>query len=129
MSINLESFITEEFLQKCSEGLARRVQREDNRASRIHSHYPDDEKFKELIYKVLLKYKSAEYKRRYLHIEPPEGLLDVLVSYASRYGRDACVEECEEYGNMFTTELYFCRGFYFHRMCGQGSYCHIFRKL
>lgn len=129
MSFDLASIITEEFIQECSDAIARKVQREDSRAERIHSHYPDDEKFKDLIYKVLLKYQSADYKRRYTRTEPPEGLLGVLVSYASRYGRDASVEECEEYGNMFTTELYFCRGFYFHQMCGQGSCCHIFRKL
>lgn len=129
MSMDLTSIVTEEFFQECYDAIARKVQREDNWANRIHFHYSDDEKFKELIDKVLHKYQSIEYKKRYTRTEPPEGLLWVLLSYARRFGRDANVEECDAYGNMFTTELYFCRGFYFHQMSGQGSYCHIFRKL
>jgi hypothetical protein len=41
--------------------------------------------------------------------------------YAEKYGRECSEEEWNQYGNMFTSSLFFCSGYYFNRMDGQGS--------
>lgn len=64
------------------------------------------------------KYKDSWYKRGY---EPPESLFWFLFDYAEKYGRECDEQELEQYGNMFTSCLFFVNGYYFNRMDGQGS--------
>lgn len=73
--------------------------------------------------KVIQKYNTDKYKDRWhgRGIEPPEDLFWFLFRYAKRYGRVCTNEEWSKYGNMFTSDLFFCDGYYFNQMDGQGS--------
>ena len=94
----------------------------------------DSESFSTLVEKIIARYESREYRDKFLDKgkEPPETLYWLLLDYASRYGRDCAVDgtmaEWRNYGNSFTTELYFCDGYYFNRMDGQGSIVRIIKE-
>ena len=79
--------------------------------------------FVEFTEKVIAKYDSNKYRDSWYSrgIEPPEDLFWFLFHYAEKYGRECNEEECKQYGNMFSSALFFCNGYYFHRMDGQGS--------
>ena len=87
-------------------------------------------KFKELIEKAIVKYNSDKYREKWykLGIEPPELLFWTLFDYAEKYGRKCKQKEFKKYGNMFTTALFFCDGYYFNRMDGQGSAIEIYKS-
>lgn len=80
-------------------------------------------RFKEFTEKVIEKYNSQQYKNRWRNRgpEPPETLFWFLFEYAQVYGRECNVDEWNKHANMFTAELYFCEGYYFNLMNGQGS--------
>jgi len=86
--------------------------------------------FVEFTEKVILKYNDSKYRYRWLKrgIDPPEDLMWFLSVYAEKYGRECNESEWKEYGNEFTTSLFFCDGFYFNQMDGQGSIIKIIKK-
>lgn len=79
--------------------------------------------FSEFTEKVIAKYSSDKYRDYWYNrgIEPPEDLLWFLFQYAEKYGRECNEEEWVKHANMFTSALYFCNGYYFNRMDGQGT--------
>lgn len=79
--------------------------------------------FVQFIEKVIKKYNSDKYRDSLYKrgIEPPEDLFWFLFHYAEKYGRECNKEEWEQYGNMFSSALFFCNGYYFNRMGGQGG--------
>lgn len=95
----------------------------DRQAERLHKMVD----FEGFVDKVIAKYESDEYRSRWWSrgIEPQEMLFDVLLHYASKYGRDLGLGEYLEQSNPFTAELKYCRGYYFHLMIGQGSVIHV----
>jgi hypothetical protein len=80
-------------------------------------------KFELLLEKSIEKYNSDVYIKRWRSrsIEPPEDLYWFLFNYAKTYGRECNEEEWHQYGNMFSSELFFCNGYIFNQMDGQGS--------
>ncbi len=79
--------------------------------------------FVPIMEKVIAKYESEAYVDRWMRrsIHPPEDLYDFFMEYAEIYGRECNEEEMGQYGNMFTEALFFCDGYYFNLMHGQGS--------
>ena len=65
--------------------------------------------FRDLIEKIMVKYSSKEYKSRFKYYEPKESLFSFLLEYF------------EKYGNYFMTCLYKLHDYYFGLMVGQGS--------
>lgn len=86
--------------------------------------------FEQFTEKVIEKYNSDKYRDRYYNrgIEPPKFLFWVLFNYAQKYGRKCNKNEWKQYGNLFSSDLFFCNGFYFNRMDGQGSIIQITKK-
>ena len=80
--------------------------------------------------KVITKYSTLKYRDRWYNrgIEPPEELFWFLFNYAEKYGRECNKEEWSQYGNMFTSALFFCNGYYFNKMVGQGSVINIIKE-
>lgn len=95
---------------------------------RFHKNYSS--RFSELVDKVEKKYSSEEYRNRWYKrgIEPHEELLWFFYSYAQKYGREATRLEWTEYSNTFTSELYYCLGYFFNVMNGQGTVIHIIKE-
>lgn len=87
--------------------------------------------FVEFTEKVIAKYDSDKYKNNWYSrgIEPPEDLFWFLFYYAEKYGRKCNEEEWMQYGNMFTSDLFFCNGYYFNRMDGQGSVIKVIKQI
>jgi hypothetical protein len=79
--------------------------------------------FEQFIEKVIAKYNSVKYRNNWYSrgIEPPEDLFWFLFNYAEKYGRECNEEEWEQYGNVFSSALFFCNGYYFNKMDGQGT--------
>ena len=104
----------------------RRENVRDSQLKRLHQ----SGKFKEFTEKVIAKYSTNEYADRWLkrHIEPEEALYWFLFFYAKKYGTEATNNEYDLYGNMFTSELYHCEGYWFNKMDGQGSVIQISNK-
>ena len=117
-----EWFDSEEGKKSIAE-FAEKVEREEriktNQLERLH----DSGKFLELTKKAIEKYNTNKYRYNWYKrgIEPPESLFWFLFEYAEMYGRDCEEKEYEQYGNMFTSSLFFINGYYFNRMDGQGS--------
>jgi hypothetical protein len=79
--------------------------------------------FEQFTEKVIAKYNSDKYRDSWYGrgIEPPEDLFWFLFNYAEKYGRECNEEEWEQYGNVFSSALFFCNGYYFNKMDGQGT--------
>ena len=79
--------------------------------------------FSDFVEKVIVKYTSEEYTERWYKrgFEPQESLYWFLYQYAEKYGRKCNKTEHKKYGNMFTSGLFFCDGYFLNRMDGQGS--------
>ena len=86
--------------------------------------------FNEFVEKVIDKYNSDNYRERWYKrgIEPIEELYWFLFEYAKLYGREATDDEWVKISNMFTTALYYCNGYFFERMDGQGSCINIIKE-
>lgn len=84
----------------------------------------------EIIQKIIDKYNSDNYVRRWLKrsYEPPENLYWFLFSYSEKYGIECSEEEYNKYSNMFTSSMYYCSGFIFMIMDGQGTAVKIYKK-
>jgi len=100
---------------------------EDNQIIRFHEKYSP--RMDEIMEKIIGKYNSQEYLKRWLDrgYEPPEPLLFFLELYAQEYGREATIEEYEEHGNMFTSSIYIAHNWYFMIMHGQGTVVKIWK--
>jgi len=87
-------------------------------------------RFTELVEKCIAKYSSNEYRNKWynLGIEPPESLYFFLYEYAERYGNLCNETEWATHGNTFTKSLYYCNGYYFNLMLGQGCKVKIIKK-
>lgn len=83
------------------------------------------ERRREIILKIVNKYKSNEYKDRYWkkRVEPQEYLLSVLLEYAAMYGEEVDIDE----DDMFATESYVFDDIIITLHCGQGSFISIER--
>lgn len=81
------------------------------------------ERFSEIVEMIATKYESRKYRDHWYNqsIEPPEGLYWFLIRYASVYGRELSQQELDKFVNHFTSEIYYCKGYYFQIMNGQGS--------
>jgi hypothetical protein len=86
--------------------------------------------FTEFTEKVIAKYNSVKYRNNWYNrgIEPPNDLFWFLFYYAQKYGRKCNKREWKQYGNMFSSDLFFCNGYYFHRMDGQGSVIQVIKQ-
>lgn len=86
--------------------------------------------FNEFVEKVIVKYNSNKYRNFWYNkgIEPPEKLYWFLFDYAEKYGRTCTEDEYSKYGNVFTGEMFYYRGYYFNKMHGQGSVVQIIKK-
>jgi hypothetical protein len=80
--------------------------------------------------KVVAKYNSNIYRDKWYNrgVEPPEYLLWFLFYYAKEYGRECNEDEWDKYSNMFSSNLFFCDGYYFNRMDGQGSMIEVIKQ-
>jgi hypothetical protein len=105
-------------------------ERQRHMLERFHYRFGDPVKFVALVEKTIAKYEETEYVRHWYSkgIMPPETMYWTLYEYAQRYGRQCVKEEWIEYGNVFTSELYYINGYYFNRMDGQGSVIKVIKK-
>ncbi len=113
-------------MQKFTAKLQSKRRTLDQQLWRAHKKY--DDRFEELIQKILNKYSSDEYLARYqMYQEPQESLLWFGLEYAKRFGRDCTEDEYDTIGNDFTSELFTYKGYWFERMDGQGSIIRVFK--
>jgi hypothetical protein len=125
----LEDPEEEKKIQDYFDKIAKKHEIENNQIERAHAKF--DERFEEIIEKIITKYHSKKYKGREYDrgYEPREELFFFLLKYAEKYGRECeSKEEFLKYGNTFTAELYYYKGYYFNLMIGQGSCVLIFKE-
>lgn len=107
------------------------INREAIRSSQLERFHKGitNERFDNIIEKLLAKYSSNAYKDRWYKrgIEPPESLLYFLYDYAEKYGRESTKEEDRRHANTFTSGLYMLGGWWFMLCVGQGSFIKIWR--
>ena len=117
-----------EFAEKWFAAKERKENIIDSQIERFHKNYSS--RFSELIDKVDKKYNSKEYRNRWYKrgIEPHEELNWFFYLYAQKYGREATRLEWTKYSNTFTSELYYCLGYFFNVMNGQGTVIHIIKE-
>ena len=103
----------------------------ESQLDRLHTYIKDDEHFETIIQKIQNKYESNEYVNKYYSrcFIPSNPLYFFLYHYAEKYGKEATVKEYKAFGNVFTSGLYKCRGYFFNRMDGQGSVIQITKIL
>lgn len=108
--------------------LANEKKIQESQLKRFDAKFKDNFEF--IVEKVLAKYDSKKYRESWYKrsIEPPETLISFLFEYAGKYGRKCKKKEYKKYGNMFTGELRFCKGYYFNLMHGQGSVIHVIKE-
>ena len=102
---------------------AEKIEREERIKTKQLQRLHESGNFLELTEKAIEKYNSDDYIDSWYKrgVEPPESLFWFLFEYAEKYGRECEEQEWEQYGNMFTSSLFFVNGYYFNRMDGQGS--------
>jgi hypothetical protein len=115
-------FDSEEGQKSIAEYLDNLNKRESVLSRQLHRLFMSG-RFVEFTRRVVAKYESDEYRDRWYSrgIEPREDLYYFLMEYAIKYGRKVTKSEIKKYGNIFTSELVFCEGFYFNLTNGQGS--------
>ena len=103
--------------------------RREIKESQLEKSYKYNDRFSEIVDKIILKYDSDKYVNFWYKkgIMPPEPLKFFIYEYSEKYGRECTVEECQKYGNCFTSGIYFINGYYVSRMDGQGSVIEIFK--
>ena len=103
--------------------IAEKIEREERIKTKQLERLYKSGKFLELTEKAIEKYNTDKYRDSWYKrgIEPPESLFWFLFDYAEKYGRECDEKEWGQYGNMFTSSLFFVNGYYFNRMDGQGS--------
>lgn len=107
--------------------LERRRKVKNRQLERLHN----SGKFVELTEKCITKYESDEYQNKCYDrgYEPPCDLYYFLHDYAAKYGRELTEEELNKYSNMFTCSIFYCEGYYFNFMIGQGSCVLVEKKI
>lgn len=117
-----EWFDSEEGKKSIAE-FAEKIEREERIKTNQLERFYKSGKFLELTEKAIKKYNTDKYRDSWYKrgIEPPESLFWFLFQYAEKYGRECEEKEWKQYGNMFTSSLFFIDGYYFNRMDGQGS--------
>jgi hypothetical protein len=99
---------------------------------RIHERFEKDgaQVFREVIDKILAKYESEEYYKRWYGrgMEPPKDLLWYLKDLSNLYGRDTTQEEWEEMVNEFTGRISIYHDHAFMDIYGQGAAIILFRR-
>lgn len=117
-----EWFDSEEGKKSIAE-FAEKIEREERIKTTQLERFHKSGKFLELTEKAIKKYNTDKYRDSWYKrgIEPPESLFWFLFEYAEKYGRECEEKEWKQYGNMFTSSLFFIGGYYFNRMDGQGS--------
>lgn len=113
------------------ENLKKRSEIKYKQLKRFHEKFNEPEKFSYFVEKVLEKYDSDEYRKKWWNLgyEPPEKLKCFLFEYSEKYGRECNKEEWDKYSNDFTSNLYYINGWYFNLMIGQGSFIKIEKKI
>ena len=96
-----------------------------NQIERFHTKY--NHRFEEIVDKIINKYSSDKYYKRYKG-DSPQKLFDFLYEYSKIYGRKCDDDEYETYGSEFTADLRFINGYYISLICGQGSFIKIIKK-
>lgn len=127
----LQEFLESEEGQKRIADFANKLEREEEIVTRQLERFKDRlGNFEQFTEKVIEKYSSDKYRHSWYSrgIEPPEDLFWFLFQYAEKYGRECNEEEWNQYGNMFTSALFFCNGYYFNRMDGQGSVIQVMKQ-
>ena len=109
---------------------ADKINREEEIKNKQLERFHNLGNFEHFTEKVIAKYNSNKYRNYWYDrgIEPPEDLLWFLFYYAEKYGRECSKEEWNKYGNVFTSALFFCNGYYFNRMDGQGSVIQVIKQ-
>lgn len=117
-----EWFDSEEGKKSIAE-FAEKIEMEERIKTNQLERFHKSGKFLELTEKAIKKYNTDKYINSWYKrgIEPPESLFWFLFEYAKKYGRECEEQEWNQYGNMFTSSLFFINGYYFNRMDGQGS--------
>ena len=126
----LQEFLDSEEGQKSNADFADKLNREDEIKTKQLERFNGRGNFAEFTEKVIAKYDTDKYRDGWYKrgIEPPEELFWFLFQYAEKYGRECNEEEWRQYGNMFTSALFFCNGYYFNRMDGQGSVIKVMKQ-
>lgn len=100
---------------------------------RFHKKYGNN--LSEIIEKIITKYNSSEYGKRYFNRgeEPTESLYWFLLDYAGKYGKEIKftkknIEKYSDYLNTFTGEAYIIDKYFIQCMHGQGS-CVLIERL
>lgn len=126
----LDDFLESEEGKKAMDKFIEKLEIEKKIKDRQLKRFKEKGGLKQFTEKVIDKYNSDEYKNRWYKrgIMPPESLSWFLFEYAEEYGRECTDKEWAEYGNMFTTSLFFIEGYYFNKMDGQGSIIKIIKS-
>lgn len=116
--------------QKSIANFVDKINKEDEIKTKQLERFNRFENFELFTEKVIDKYNSAKYRDNWYNrgIEPPEDLYWFLFYYAEKYGVECNEEEWKQYGNIFTSALFFCNGYYFNKMDGQGSIIRVTKK-
>lgn len=127
----LSEFFNSEEGKKSVTDFAQKIKREADIKTNQLERFNRRGNFVDFVEKVIVKYDSDKYRDGWYNrgIEPPEDLLWFLFYYAEKYGRECSIEEWDLYGTPFTSNLFFCNGYYFNRMDGQGSYIKVAKVL
>jgi hypothetical protein len=126
----LDMINSDSFQKALDESVSKMIKRQEIRISKIVKFYNKyDDIINELIDKVISKYNSEEYyfKETSIGYEPRTKLFWLIRDYFKEYGRECIEEEYEKYGNMFTRDMYYYKGYIAHIMDGQGSVVNIFK--
>jgi hypothetical protein len=123
---------TEEAKKDIADHFKKLIQKDEiyeTQLDRFHK-FLETNSLEKIVNKVCLKYESDTYKDRWFNkgFEAPEDLLHFLFDYACKYGRKATKKEIHKYGNMFTDDMYYIKGYYFNMMLGQGSCVKVVKK-
>lgn len=126
----LQEFLDSEEGQKSIADFAEKLNRKEEIKTKQLERFNSRGNFVEFTEKVIAKYDTDKYRDGWYKrgIEPPEELFWFLFHYAEKYGRECSEEEWRQYGNMFTSALFFCNGYYFNRMDGQGSVIKVMKQ-
>lgn len=99
-----------------------------DQVKRFWNKYQD--RFDELVTKVITKYESKEYKDNWYGrgIFPPEPLYFFLYDVAKKYGKEFTIEQYHAMENaMFTDQVFILNDLCFELICGQGSAIKIYK--
>ena len=126
----LDSDEGQEKLDDFINGLIKSREVKDRQLIWLHTRLMDRNNFDEIIEKVILKYRSDEYRDSWYDrgIEPPEKLFSFLYDYAEKYGRECTEGEWRKYSNLFSSNLLYVNGYFFNKVNGQGTFIDVIKE-